>query len=229
LPQIFLLQHKYKQAEQYYRKWLEIDPSNHFAYHGVGAVYQIQGKFNKAVAEFKKALELAPDQRWHYIVLAGVNVEQGNYDDALATYKMAMSLFPNCLYTTIAYSFLLNHLGKIQEARSIVESLLNNPNLELIFVDAGGMKQIAKFYLGKISKEQVEMDVENAMRKKGLSSSVTDAYYYLGMSYLLNLQSTHRDTTKAIESFNKYVSKLVFISLNYSLARAELRKLEIDL
>jgi hypothetical protein len=47
------------------------------------------------------------------------------------------------------------------------------------------------------------------------------------MAYLLNLEPTYKDTTKAKENLKKYVSQPMALDIEYSLARAELRKLGV--
>jgi hypothetical protein len=72
--------------------------------------------------------------------------------------------------------------------------------------------------------------VQNVIRQQfGPVSRVTESYYYLGMAYLLNMEPAYRDTTKAIEMMKKYVDQSTHPTIEYALARAELRRLGIQM
>jgi serine/threonine protein kinase/Tfp pilus assembly protein PilF len=223
-------QKRYTQAIQYYDTILKIDPTYQWSYYWAALACKNLGKFENAIAAVEKAIQIAPAHRWHYLILGTIYVEQGKYDDAISIYEKTKSIFPNCLFTALSYSFVLSRIGKIDEARSLVEPLINNPDVECIWCDAG-LIPIAKFYLAMIPADKVERLVEHEIDQISLKSGYryckSQPYYYLGMAFLFNLEPAFQDTNKAIKYLKKHISDTETYNVEYSLARAELRKLGV--
>ncbi len=61
LGQINLERKQGREARDFFRRVLEIDPENVSAHWGMGIAYQDEGKLEQAIAEFEQALEIKPD------------------------------------------------------------------------------------------------------------------------------------------------------------------------
>jgi tetratricopeptide (TPR) repeat protein len=61
LGQINLERKRGRDARDYFRRVLEIDPENVSAHWGMGIAYQDEAKIEQTIAEFEQALEIKPD------------------------------------------------------------------------------------------------------------------------------------------------------------------------
>jgi len=229
LALLYMKQEQYDKALATFKAGIKKDSSHSWLYHDLAVAYKNCGRFDEAITEFELAAQIDPKQKYHYLGLAAVYVEQGDYDKAIKVYQMTQSKFPNSLVTALNYSFALNLKGEEDKARRTLEGFIEKSKIAHIDIDAC-YTQIAQFYLGNISEGEAlnSIRLELLKLKSPVTYSAND--YYLGMSCLLNLNGglnkQPRDTIKAIEYFQKYVSsEKIRGNIEYSSARAELNKL----
>jgi len=199
-------------------------PEEQWFHHDLACVYKYCHKFDEAITEFEKCIELASNQKWHYLGLAAVYVEQERYDEAIAIYEKAMSKFPNCLFTRFEYSFVLKRRGASNKAKKILKNILRSPSIEYIDADRN-IRQIAQFYIDGINESDMMMAINQAHERLNTIDQLTDLDYFVGMSYLLNLNHTYRNRDKAIKYLHKYHFQGNKLGVEYSLARTELQRL----
>ncbi len=229
LAVLYLDQGRYDQAITMYEKAIVLNPDHHWHHHDMAMALKNSGYYNEAIASLERALELAPTERWHYLGLANIYHEQDRIYEAGEIYIKAMSVFPNSHIIGLNYSFLLAKSGDVGKAHTVLQSLLNNSSIELDYLP-NIILPISKFIIGTLKEDSVNQILQTASKEMKQSRELICSYYYLGMAHLLNLgengEKTTRDTLKAITHLEKYVSKAARDDVEYSLARAELKKLK---
>lgn len=82
------------EAEDVYRKILDVAPDHVDALHFRGVLAHQQGQSDEAVTLIRQSLELAPDRAECYNNLGIIFKAQGRLDDAVAAYQRAIALDP---------------------------------------------------------------------------------------------------------------------------------------
>jgi predicted TPR repeat methyltransferase len=106
------------EAEEVYRRILEVAPDHHHALHYAGVLAHQQGRSDEAVALIEKSLALAPGRADCYSNLGIVLQAQGRLDDAIAAHQRAISLDPNHANAHSNLGVLLRATGKPVEAEA---------------------------------------------------------------------------------------------------------------
>ncbi len=79
------------QAEQHYRRALELDPLSASAHAGLGVVLAQAEQFDLGVEELRRALEIDPVLASAHLNLAGILAYQGHDDQAVQHYRAALT------------------------------------------------------------------------------------------------------------------------------------------
>jgi tetratricopeptide (TPR) repeat protein len=79
-------------AEQAYRKAIEMRPDGWRAYHRLGYLYVRDKRWDDAIAQFRKYVEVAPKDANSHDSLGEALLAKGSTDEALASYLKALSL-----------------------------------------------------------------------------------------------------------------------------------------
>ena len=111
---------KTKEAEQTYRRAIELRSHYWGGYYGLGLFLARQHRYAEAAEQFLQAAALAPDNSRAYGSLGGVYIYMGRYDEAIAALKRAIELRP----TSQAYQnlgTLYIRLRQYQEAAGMLE------------------------------------------------------------------------------------------------------------
>ncbi len=74
---------KYSQAEDAFRKALEINPFHPEAHNNLAYLLEQQGKVGEAIDHYRKAIENKPDYRLAHFHLGRVLVNQRNYQEGI--------------------------------------------------------------------------------------------------------------------------------------------------
>lgn len=77
LGRLYQTQGKYPQAEELFKKAIELNPGNNFAYIGLGWIYRVQGEYSKAEELFKKIISLYPENYRAYGAMSVLYEEMG--------------------------------------------------------------------------------------------------------------------------------------------------------
>ena len=83
----------YNNAESYYRKAAEVDPSETYAYSRMGRLYFIRGQNRRAMEEYKKILDRKKDAA-AYLAIGECWEKEGNLEQAVAIYKEGIAVLP---------------------------------------------------------------------------------------------------------------------------------------
>jgi tetratricopeptide (TPR) repeat protein len=82
----------YNEAEELFKKALEINPRNESACVGLGWVYIGQAKSAEKETFFKKQLELNPKNKSAYIMLGWLQMQQGKYSEAEESFEKTLEI-----------------------------------------------------------------------------------------------------------------------------------------
>ncbi len=85
----------------YYKRSLELNPSDVLAHHIQGVIYAAQGDHKAAIEAYTKAIEFEPSYFIAYYNRGLACYDQGDLARALADYDAALRLNPDYAYTTI--------------------------------------------------------------------------------------------------------------------------------
>ena len=82
------------QAEEMYKRAINLDPSNPVAYHNLGNTYREMGKKDLAIENFQTAIKLDPKFIFSYNALINIYLENKEYDKAQEIYDQAKHYYP---------------------------------------------------------------------------------------------------------------------------------------
>jgi protein O-GlcNAc transferase len=113
------------QAEEAYRKALELDADYVDAYSNLGFVYYQQQKLSEAEQSFRKALSLEPNDAEIHYNLGGVLAAQNQFDAALTEFLTAQSLDASLPEVYLGLGSIYTRLGRSVEAIQALRTYLS--------------------------------------------------------------------------------------------------------
>jgi tetratricopeptide (TPR) repeat protein len=81
-------------AEEAYRRALELDPQNQFAYYNLGVIRQAQGDLPGAEENYRNAIRIAPDFAAALFNLAIIRADAGGAEEAVELYRHVIEAAP---------------------------------------------------------------------------------------------------------------------------------------
>jgi len=167
-------QGKFSEAEQLYKKALELNPKSDIACAGLGKLYRDQGKFSEAEQLYKKALELNPKSDIAYAGLGKLYRDQGKFSEAELSYKKAIELNPKSDIAYAGLGKLYKDHGKLFEAeQSFKKTLELNPK-----------NDTACLGLGRLYINQGKLSEAEELLKKAFELNPKNNMAYLGLGRL---------------------------------------------
>jgi adenylate cyclase len=121
---------------------VHLGPSSSIAHHVFGFMLAMTGRPEEGIASIEKAMRLSPRDLWMFDFLAAVAMAHfaaGRYEDAVEWARRSLQRKPDYVFPLDTLAASLAHLGRVDEARSVVqESLRRTPDhaiatLRLIF------------------------------------------------------------------------------------------------
>jgi len=201
-----------KEAAEYYRQTLILQPDYIEAHYNLGVTLYDLGRLEEAAASFSRAITLQPAYAEAHCNLANIFMTQGRLDEAVGSYRKALSLKPD--YTDAHYNLGVSLLarGKTEEAAASFQQALS---LEPDFAEA-------HCNLGIASKELGLMDDAVASFRKALQLKPDYARAYNGLALIVKFRTFDNDI-QAME--NLYVGKADIstadrIDLGFALGKA---------
>ena len=78
-----------------FKRVLDINPNNPFAWDTIGGLYKSAGQYSDAVMAYRKATELDPTKAFYFHHLGLVYAAEGRYEDAIAAFQKVIEIDPN--------------------------------------------------------------------------------------------------------------------------------------
>jgi len=151
-----------------------LDPLSVYGQIAIARVFQETKQYDRAIEEWRKAIELEPNRAGTYWYLSLTYDEAGRYAEALAPAQRAYDLSGSLVHRA-QLALVLVHLGKTDEAESIIEEIKSNVN----YRDASF--PIAVIYAALKRKEETFKWLESAYEAGGtglaMMSRVPDLYW----------------------------------------------------
>ncbi|WP_124329555.1 FkbM family methyltransferase [Desulfonema ishimotonii] len=114
-----------REAEECYRKAIELQPRAFGVYNNLGAVYRGQGKLDAAIRSFRRALALKPDSADMNNNIGALFHEQGHSAEAEQYFLRALQLNPNAKDAHYNLGLVYQKQGRLSEAIRSYQSALN--------------------------------------------------------------------------------------------------------
>jgi tetratricopeptide (TPR) repeat protein len=201
--QLYQAQGKFPQAEDSYKKAIELQPQNSDAYVGLGQLYEAQDKFSQAEDSYKKAIELKPRNNGAYVGLGRLYEAQGKFSQAEDSYKKAIESTPQNNWAYGALAVLYGKMGKPEQVKVYAEKagrlrpvnfnpitvqnycrlkdILDKKGIRLVCVqypmlNIGSLKKIFENQEGAMIFVNNEQIFKDAVKKDGYDAYFEDAF-----------------------------------------------------
>ncbi len=104
-------------AQEAFKRAIELDPASASFHHGLGVAYQIGLRLEDAAASFQKAAELDPKSRVAWAALADLQRATGNYEKAEENYRRQVEIDPD--HPTAWGGLAICYLAQGRESESV--------------------------------------------------------------------------------------------------------------
>ena len=92
----YMIQEKYKEAEDEFRLAIESNPSYALAYYGLGTLYfSKMGRVEEAISIFKEGISKVPSEKRLYLGLSSAYIKSGDLDNAEKATREILLIDPN--------------------------------------------------------------------------------------------------------------------------------------
>jgi len=176
-----------------YKKAIEVNPKDAYAYNGLGNAYSDMELYDEAIAAFNKAIELDPKFAYAYNGLGNAYSDMELYDEAIAAYSKAIELDPK--YAT-AYKNLgatYRDMKRYDEAIAAFNKAIElDPKYATIYYNLGRL----------YSDDMKRYDEAIAAFNKAIELDPKYAYPYSGLG---NTYSDMKRYDEAIAAYNKAI------------------------
>jgi len=182
---------KYKEAEEVYRKALDIVPEHEkeIVYNGLGLCCEEQEKYDEAIEWYKKVIKLSPYGNNYYYNVGNIVLKQKKYEEALKWFRKATEInHRNNMCHRIGEALLED--GKYKEAIGWFEFTANFPTGNCSYYDDISIL-ISDLKIYEYAIKEFEQAIKEDYDNYNL-------YYGLGMVYFRRQQYQ-----EAIEWFKK--------------------------
>ncbi len=164
LGRLYQDQGKLPQAEDSFKKAIELNPKNDRAYVGLGSLYREQEKFPQAEDLFKKAIELNPQNDKAYAGLGWFYRVQFKLPQAEDLFRKAIELNPQSDDAYAGLGWLYRDQGKFSQADDLFKKAIeiNPKNDYLIYELGGGYRRQGEFSKAEdLFKKAIEINPKN--------------------------------------------------------------------
>jgi lipoprotein NlpI len=193
---------------------LRLKPNMADAYNFLGIHHTLSGDFESAYEAFDSALELEPDYQYVYLNRAIALQNDDKLDLALRDFRQFQQIKPEDPYRALWLYLAEIELSKEQADKTLAALM---PKLD----EKQWSRQIAAFYLGQISEQQLlAVASDNVTEPKQLAEQLCEVYFYLAKWHALQ-----NNPTQAIEYYKKTLSTNIYEFVEHRYARLEMAKL----
>ena len=145
---------KFTDAEESFKKAIEMNPCDESAYFGLSWMYDYLGKQKEAEEMFLKCIEVNPNSDRAYIGLGNLYSRKGLFNNAENMFKKAIEINPD-EGNYIELGWFYQKTGQINKALQILESFQTSDKSDIFYAALGavykkkGDYRLAKYYLDK--------------------------------------------------------------------------------
>jgi tetratricopeptide (TPR) repeat protein len=126
LGHVRLAERKWKDAEEVFRRLLEVEPNDAENHRGLAQVFLAQGRKDAALEALERARALAPDSPHVLADIAELHFAAGRIDDAETAAKEALGLHAENADALVVMGHVLLSRGKTDEAREHALTVLRH-------------------------------------------------------------------------------------------------------
>ena len=187
---IMWFEYNWDEAEQEYKKAIQLSPSDVEARHMYAHVLESSGRFDEAISEMRKALELEPLQIILNNCMANILFFSGDCDGAIDLFQKTIELDPDfpLQYFWLGRTYL--HTREIQKAIQTFEKGAAFPSVNAMIL--GGLGH-AYALAGREKEARELLDKLDKLASEKYVDTYPFAYIYVGLG----------DKDKAFEYLNK--------------------------
>jgi Flp pilus assembly protein TadD len=192
-----------KNAVDYFKKAIEIDPNNVNSYYNLGAIHYDVKKFKEAKTYLEKTVELQPNFALPYFVLGNLHAELKDYENAISNYNKAIKINKNLAAAYNNLGLVYRNINNFENAISSYENAIAIKkdhvnayhNLALVLKDVGKFESAIQahekaikyepenlahyFYLSDLKNNILDINFKNKIEKiisKKNSQKINIAY-----------------------------------------------------
>jgi tetratricopeptide (TPR) repeat protein len=232
LGRVLIALKKYGEAEETFRKSLEIEPINIETKYGLADLYRARGDYETAIRIYDEILKVYPQEVWTYLYLGTSYTEMGQLERAGGFFRKAASLDSESVWTHIN---LARHYNKMGVYHSGSDSAVSKRFFDASIYEADTALVIEKsqieahrilasvYFFNKDFKKALEFYKNIAFY--GGADYLT--YYVMGYSYemLGDLKNAEKNYTKALSMrIDDEVTRFRLENILLSLYREELSR-----
>lgn len=164
---------KFSEAEELYRKAIELNPNYAYAYNNLGNILSNLERYDEAEGFYRKAIDLDPNYALAYYNLGIILKSLNRYSEAETTYRKAIELDPNDALTYNNLGNILNDLERYDEAEAAYRKAIEIDNGDALYYhNLGVLLEILKRYeeAEAAYRKAIEVDPEFNTAYDSLSS-----------------------------------------------------------
>jgi tetratricopeptide (TPR) repeat protein len=154
----------FPEADDSFKKAIEINPKDDNAYAKLGRLYKNQGKFTQAEESFKKVVELNPKNDRAYVALGDLYMKQGKLSESEDSFKKAIGINPKNDNAYVELGRIYHFQGALRLTEDTLRKAVEiNPKNDTAYVGLGRVYQAyGKFSEAEdLFKKAVELNPEN--------------------------------------------------------------------
>lgn len=113
-----------RQAEFYYRKAIDIDPTYWQVFNNLGIILKNRAEWDEAIAMLEKAIALCPESSTGWRNLGNLYCDMGNYKKAQYYYNKSLIIEPGCWSTQYNQACCFEEMGNYKRALRLLSKKL---------------------------------------------------------------------------------------------------------
>lgn len=169
----------YDEAIRYFKKAIDLNPSDAESYYSRGTAYFHKGQNDEAISDYTMALEINPGDAKAYYNRGIAYCKKSQYDQAILDFSKALEINPmdaKSYYNRgITYCKKGQHNQAISDFKKALEIDPNNPRYLVTYID----HEIA-YFEDKGQYDQAVSDYSKALR---INPNDAEAYFNRGIAY----------------------------------------------
>jgi tetratricopeptide (TPR) repeat protein len=181
----------YDEAEQAFRKAIDIAPQLAYPWNNLGVVLRAQRRYDEAEQAYRKAIEIDPEYAYPWNNLGNVLGAQSRYDEAEQAYRKAIEIDPEyALSWNNLTKLLSDHMDKWEEVLEGMPGILE----AAVAVSEQAIQQATDFLISAAAAGYAEK-----VLKLITESAVTEHWEPLKVGLQIFLNKKHRTAQEILE------------------------------